>query len=170
MLAAWYGFYALAGAAAATLAGLLFVTVTLSVGLSLKGAFDGAHAFLTPALVHFCGVLIQALIVLAPWPADRPAGLFVGALRLAGLGYTTSVVMLLRKQKVVSLELNSWIIYAGVPFISNASQIVGGIGLIGQKPFAPFVIAGSTTLLLLIGVIQAWDLTLWIIKNRGADV
>jgi hypothetical protein len=38
--------------------------------------------------------------------------------------------------------------------------------LIGEKSFAPYAIAGATTLLLFAGVYSAWDITLWIVKNR----
>jgi hypothetical protein len=42
----------------------------------------------------------------------------------------------------------------------------GAVGLIAVKSFAPYAVAGSTTLLLFAGVYGAWDITLWIIKNR----
>jgi hypothetical protein len=38
--------------------------------------------------------------------------------------------------------------------------------LITDKSFAPYAVAGATTLLLSAGVYGAWDLTLWIVKNR----
>jgi hypothetical protein len=50
--------------------------------------------------------------------------------------------------------------------LGNASVIAGGAGLIAEKSFAPYAIAGASTLLLLAGIYGSWDLTLWIIKNR----
>jgi hypothetical protein len=38
--------------------------------------------------------------------------------------------------------------------------------LIADRSLGPYAIAGATTLLLFAGVYGAWDLTLWIIKNR----
>ena len=103
MLADWRDFFALAGAAAATLAGLLFVIITLGGNLAAKDADLGVKAFLTPTLIHFCGVLLQALVALVPWPSDAAAGLLLGAAGLAGLAYTASVVRLMRKQDFVAL-------------------------------------------------------------------
>jgi hypothetical protein len=37
---------------------------------------------------------------------------------------------------------------------------------IAEKPFAPYAIAGASTLLLIAGVYGAWDLTLWMVTNR----
>ena len=41
-----------------------------------------------------------------------------------------------------------------------------GAGLIAEKPFAPYAIAGASTLLLISGIYGAWDLTLWMVTNR----
>ena len=35
-----------------------------------------------------------------------------------------------------------------------------------EKPFAPYAIAGASTLLLISGIYGAWDLTLWMVTNR----
>jgi hypothetical protein len=48
----------------------------------------------------------------------------------------------------------------------NASLIAGAAGLIAEKSFAPYSIAGAITLLLFAGDYGAWDLTLWIVRNR----
>jgi hypothetical protein len=54
----------------------------------------------------------------------------------------------------------------GVPALGSTSLVVGAVGLITEKTLAPYAIAGATTLLLIAGVYSAWDLTLWLIKNR----
>jgi hypothetical protein len=44
--------------------------------------------------------------------------------------------------------------------------IAGAAGLLVERSFAPYAIAGATVLLLFAGIYGAWDLTLWMIKNR----
>jgi hypothetical protein len=66
----------------------------------------------------------------------------------------------------VLLNSHDWLPYAGVPMLGYASLIVGAVGLIAEKSLAPYAIAGATTLLLFAGVYGAWDMTLWIVKNR----
>jgi len=48
---------------------LLFVVVTLGADLSASRRRDVARALLTPALISFADVLLQGMIVLAPWPS-----------------------------------------------------------------------------------------------------
>ena len=150
----------------ATLIGLLFVAVTLGTGLSSSQSVDGIRAFLTPTLVNFSGVLFQAMVVLAPWPSDWPIGLILILGGVAGVAYRINGIRVKRKLDFVALDRLDWIAYNGVPVLGNASLIAGGAGLIAHKSFAPYVIAGASALLLAAGIYGAWDLTLWIIKNR----
>ena len=78
MLQGWDNFFMMAGAAAATLIGLLFVAVSVGTGFSPSGFVQGTRAFLTPTLVQFGAVLFPALAALAPWPSAWPIGLILG--------------------------------------------------------------------------------------------
>jgi len=166
MLHGWENFYIMAGTAAATFAGLLFVVITLSVSLSATPAARGVHAFVTPVLVHFGGVLFLALILLAPWPLPWPVGLILGLQGLAGIVYAAFVIRLVRKLNFVSLDAREWIAYAGAPALANACLLAGAAGLIADKSFAPYAIAGAIMLFLFVGILDAWDVTLWIVKNQ----
>ncbi|MGA7810662.1 hypothetical protein, partial [Bradyrhizobium sp.] len=66
----------------------------------------------------------------------------------------------------VSLDLRDWIAYAGAPTLANACLLVGAAGLIAEKSFAPYPIAGAVMLFLFAGILDAWDMTLWIVGNR----
>jgi hypothetical protein len=59
-----------------------------------------------------------------------------------------------------------WLPWVGLPALGNASLIAGAVGLIGGKAFTPYAVAGASALLLLAGIYGAWDLTLWMVKNR----
>jgi hypothetical protein len=64
------------------------------------------------------------------------------------------------------LDWHDWLPYAGVPAFGGASLFVGAAGLITDKSSARYAIAGAITLLLFAEVYGAWDLTLWMVKNR----
>jgi hypothetical protein len=167
MLHSWDNFFVLAGGAAATLMGLLFVAVTVGgTGLSTSHIVDGTRGFLTPALVHFGTVLLQALAVLVPWPSSWPIGIAFGIGGLIELAYEITVVVRRHKVGLVLPDWHDWLPYLGVPVLGCTSLVVGAVGLITEKAFAPYAIAGATTLLLFAGIYSAWDLTLWMIKNR----
>jgi len=167
MLHGWDNFFMMAGTAAATLIGLLFVAVTVSTGFSTSSIVHGTRGFLTPTLIRFVGVLFLSLAVLAPFPSARPVGIILGLGGLAGLAYQIKVVVMRRKAGLATLlDWHDWLPYVGVPAIGSASLIVGAVGLLTERSFAPYAIAGATALLLLAGIYAAWDLTLWMIKNR----
>ena len=152
--------------AGATLIGLLFVAVTLGAGLSTPQGLDATRAFLTPTLIRFGGVLFECMAVLPPWPSAWPVGIILGLFGLIGLVYQIHVILKQRKVVFVSPDWLDWTLLAVLPVLGNASLMAGAAGLIAEKPFAPFAIAGAIALLLLAGIYGAWDLTLWIARNR----
>jgi hypothetical protein len=166
MLQGWDNFFIMAGTAAATLIGLLFVAVTVGTGFSRSSIEHGTRGFLTPTLIRFGGVLFLSLAVLAPWPSVWPIGIILSLGGLAGLAYQLRVIVMRRKVKLVSLDWHGWLPYVGVPALGTGSLIVGGVGLVRERSFAPYAIAGATVLLLFAGLYGAWDTTLWMIKNR----
>jgi hypothetical protein len=167
MFHGWENFYMMAGTAAATLAGLMFVVITLCASLASTPAEHGVHAFVTPVLVHFGGVLFLSLFLLAPWPWAWPVGLFLGLIGLTGIVYAVVVIRLLWKLDFVALRPADWISYGGASALPNVALIVGAAGLVTGKVFTPYVVAAAVTMLLFIGIFDAWDLTLWIVKNSA---
>jgi|ERR1700733_16281552 len=159
-------FFMMAGTAAATLIGLLFVAITLGVNLSGPRAEYGTHAFVTPTLIRFGGVLLLCMVVLFPWPSVWPAGIILGLFGLIGLVYQIQVVLKQRKVDYVSLDWLDWTLFSTMPLLGDASLIAGAAGLIAEKSFAPYAIAGAITLMLFAGIYGAWDLTLWMARNR----
>jgi len=166
MLHNWTNFFLSTAAAGAQLIGLLFVVVTVGTSLSRSQSVAGIHAFLTPTLTCFSGVLLQALVVLAPWPSYWPMGLMLVLGGLAGLAYHLYVIRSQRKLDFAALHGVDWIAHNAFPVVADASLICGAAGLIAEKPFAPYAIAGASTLLLISGIYGAWDLTLWMVTNR----
>jgi hypothetical protein len=158
-------FYLTTGAASASLIGLLFVVVTLAARIPSLALVDGARAFLVPALLHFGGVLLTALVVLSPFASPWPVSIILFLCGLGGLASLTRNVIMRRKIDFISLHWLDWIPYGVVPAVSDASLITGAAGLIAEKPFAPYAIAGATTLFLFLGIYEAGDLAFWIIRN-----
>jgi len=167
MLHSWDNFYITAATAGATLIGLLFVVVTLGTGISTSSAVHGVRAFVTPTLAHFGGVLFLSLVALMPWPSAWPPSIILGLSGVVGLAYLGNVILMQSRVDFVLLHWPDWIPYRGLPALANASLIGGAIGLIAEKSFAPYAFASAIMLLLFVGIYGAWDLTVWIIKNRN---
>jgi hypothetical protein len=166
MLQGWENFFIVGATAGATLIGLLFVAITLGAGLSTPQGLNATSAFLTPTLIRFGDVLFECMAVLPPWPSAWPVGIILGLFGLADLAYQIRVILNQRKVDLASLDWLDWTMFSVVPMLGNASLIAGAAGLIAEKPFAPYAIAGGITLLLLAGIYGAWSITLWIARNR----
>ncbi len=166
MLHDWDNFFILAGGAGATLIGLLFVAITVGADLSTPRGVYGTRAFLTPTLILFGSVLLQCLAALAPWPSAWPVGIILGLCGLIGLVFQIRVILMQRKIDFASPDWLDWALFSAVPELGYASLIAGAAGLIAEKSFAPYAIAGAIALLLFAGVYGAWDLALWIARNR----
>jgi hypothetical protein len=166
MLHGWENFFIAAATAGATLIGLLFVAITLGVGLSTPYGLDATRAFLTPTLIRFNAVLFVSLDMLPPWPSVQPAGIILGLFGLTGLLYQIHASLNQRNVDFVSLDWLDWTLFSVAPVLGNASLIAGAAGLIAERAFAPYAIAGATALLLLAGIFGSWHLTLWIAKSR----
>ena len=166
MLHGWDNFFIKAGTAAATPIGLMFVAVTVGTGFSTSRIVHGTRSFVTPTLVRFVGVLFLSLAVLAPWPSALPIGIILSLGGVIGLAYQIKVAVTRHKVGLVLTGWHDWLPYVGVPALGSAGLIVGTAGLLVQKSFAAYAIACATVLPLFAGIYGAWDLTLWMIKNR----
>jgi hypothetical protein len=105
----WDNFFMMAGTAAATLVGLLFVALTLGANLSTPRGLYGTRTFLTPTLLHFAAVLYQCLLVLAPWPSAWPLGIVLGLCGSAGFVYQAYVIFMQRKLDFASPDWFDWL-------------------------------------------------------------
>jgi len=85
---------------------------------------------------------------------------------LTGLAYQFHVVVKRHEFGLALHDWQDWLPYVGVPALGSACLVVGAVGLISKISLAPYAVAGATMLLLFGGVYGAWDLTLWIVKNR----
>ena len=170
MLNGWSNFFALTGAAGATLLGLLFVVVTLGSGWSTSRKLDVARASLTPALYSFAGVLLQSMVVLVPWQSTWPHGVLFVLFGLGGLLYRIKAVRVRRSIHLKAIQSPvDRIFHNAVTLAASVILIPGGAGLMAGAAWSPFVIAGSITLLLVSGIYRAWGETLALIGTEESS-
>jgi hypothetical protein len=156
----WRDFYLLAGTAAVTLMGLLFVA--LSIHLDVIVHPDGAHlnAMAKEAFLNLLFALMVSLMMLVPGSSQRPMGFFfmlLGAMRS---------VMLLRASRVAAygghkdLRRDYSMVRFLLPLGAYALLMVGGFMLfqrrIEEGPLLYFLPA--IILMLIVATRGAWDL------------
>jgi hypothetical protein len=168
VLTAWSNFYVIAGSSAAALTGLMFVVITLVVGLERsKRTPDGVATFSTPTVVHFCVALVISAILSAPWHSLARVGVALGLTGLYGIVYVLRVFYRTRRLTVYRPELEDWLWYTVLPFVSYVAIVVSAILLPTAATRALFALAGAVVLLVLIGIHNAWDVVTYLALQQG---
>ena len=166
-LAGWHEFFALAGAASATLVGLLFVSASVGSGVFSPDRRAPLRMFLTATVVHFSSVLAASLIMLLPLASWHLLGAMVSVCGLVGLGYSGLALRdSVRDGLIASVDREDRIWYGVLPLLAYLAEIGAGATLARGVSAGSAVLAGSIGLLLLAGIHNAWDITVWMITRR----
>jgi len=166
-LSRWHEFYALLGAASGTLVGLLFVAATVAAGVFSTNRQAPLRVFLSASVVQFASVLVVSLIMLAPIASWIALGIMVLACGLTGLAYYGLVVRDAAHDGLlanIDLEDRTW--YVVLPIIAYLTEAAAGVVLaVMSEPGCP-VLAAAAGMLLVVGIHNAWDITVWTITRR----
>jgi hypothetical protein len=161
----WHEYYTLAGTASATLVGLLFVAASVGSGVWQRPA--ALRVFLSATVVHFSSILVISLCVMVPLPDIRTYGLLFVLGGLFGCGYCVLVIRdTVRDGLSASIELEDRVWYAALPVIGYVLMIASGVALVTRYQAGDMVLALSVGLLLIAGIRNAWDITIWIVTRR----
>jgi amino acid transporter len=159
----------LAGTAAATLTGLMFVATTLVAGINthVLTANAAIAAFNTPTVVHFCAVLLLAGILSAPWQTFSTVSLL---LSLLGLGMVLYLIVVFRRLLRIphyQSTLEDWSWYLAFPLLADIALIVSAFLLRENPAIALYVVAAAVIVLLLVGIRNAWDMVTFLAVERS---
>lgn len=165
-MAHWHEFYALLGAAAATLIGLLFVAATVASGVFSSNRRAPLRVFLSASMVHFSSILAICLIVLTPVQTWMSFGLLVLASGVFGLIYCgLSWRDSIRDGLNAAIDLEDRIWYVIIPVVGYLLEAATGVALVLQRDLGCTTLAIAVGALMLAGIHNAWDITIWIITR-----
>jgi hypothetical protein len=163
----WHEFYMLLGTAAGTLIGLLFVAATVGSGVFSPDRQAPLRVFLSASVVHFGSVLVISLLVLAPIASWALFGGFVIACGLLGLGYYGMALLdAWRDGLLANLPWDDRVWYAALPIFAYAVETAAGLVLVAHGDGGSAVLAASLLGLLVVGIHNAWDITVWTMTRR----
>ena len=166
-LASWHEFYILLGTAAATLVGLLFVAATVGAGVFSPDRGAPVRVFLSATLLHFAGILIACLIVLVPVQSWASLGGMIGACGLFGLVYYGLTWRDMRADGLLAnIDLEDRIWYALAPAFGYLCETITGAALAARVMLAIEALAATIGFLLIVGIHNAWDITVWVMTRR----
>jgi hypothetical protein len=167
----WESFYVIVGSSAAALTGLQFVVIVLGAELNAGSSNAVTRAFGTPTIVHFCAVLLLAAILSAPWPGMASAGVGLAVCGALGFAYGLLVIRHARHQTDYKMVLEDWIWHCSLPLVGYATLFGAAISLQRHASESLFVIAGTSLLLLFVGIHNAWDAVTYIalVRRKKSD-
>jgi hypothetical protein len=165
----WESYYVIIGSSAAALTGLNFVVIALGAESKTIPSPGTVNAFATPTIVHFCAVLLVSALLSAPWHSTRPVDIGFGACGIAGMIYVLLVMRRALRQTVYQPVLEDVIWHWVLPFVAYAAFLIAAIILNSSTETSLFIVAGSSLLLLYIGIHNAWDTVVWMAIQRKSE-
>jgi hypothetical protein len=88
----WHEFYLLLGTAAAALIALLFVAVSIGVGIVSGGRSSNTRVYMSPVVVHFTAVLVASAVALVPSHTRVSLGIIIAVGSLGAGIYSVVIV------------------------------------------------------------------------------
>jgi hypothetical protein len=167
-LQGWHDFYALLGAAAATLVGLTFVAASIAAGTVKREHAPALNIFITPTVVHFTAILVACLLILAPFADPSSQGFLLLAGSAGGAVYSAVVLIEMRRRGyAATVDVRDRLWYALAPVLAYvvvaAGALLRGIG----ARHGTAVLAVGFALLLFAGIRNAWDMLIFTVIRRG---
>jgi hypothetical protein len=163
----WHEFYLLLGTAAAALIALLFVAVSIGVGIVSGGRSSNTRVYMSPVVVHFTAVLVASAVALVPSHTRVSLGVIIAAGSLGAGIY--SVMIVNRVFKNPSIDFADRLSYGVTPLIAYAGGVVAAFLFFVGSSRAAFVLAAAVVLLLVINIRNAWDLMLFFAEQHRSS-
>ena len=171
-LQGWENFYVIVGSSAGALIGLQFVVMTLIADLpTARVSPEAGGAFATPSVIHFGTVLFLSAVLSAPWHGIGAVATLLGMVGLSGVLYGILVLRRIRAQSAYEPVFEDWLFHLVLPIVAYALLIISAFAAHGHARSGLFMVAGTSLLLLFIGIHNAWDTVMYqvfILKHEQA--
>jgi hypothetical protein len=159
----WHDFYLLVGTASATLVGLMFVSASIGAQIFKEENRAAIEAFISPTVVHFSTALFACILATIPEHTGMEFIVLLSVLGLAGVGYSARVWTQLIVRHKFSVDNTDRLFYAVFPGIGQLLVFVSGVMLLTLPAVGLDCLAIALLGLLLVGIRNAWDMTMWIV-------
>ncbi len=169
LLEGWDNFYVILGSAAAGLMGLTFVVIALLSDMS-RATPTGTSGYITPTIVHFGTVLALSAFLSVPHQNLTSLSLGLGVTGMGTLIYTGVIVLNIRRfASNYAPVLEDWIWHAILPTAVYGSLFAMAFFIWRRPQQTTYGIAASLTLLLFIGIHNAWDVAVSVTVQKKKD-
>jgi hypothetical protein len=167
-LRGWQNFYFMMGGAAATLAGLMFVALSLGQHLISDQTKSQMKLFAMPSIIYFVSVLLLAGIMLVPifTPTWMALVLFLsggyGFLRVSKL----AVFLFRAALRNADFTVADWLAQIIGPVASYALLLIAALFFVLDQATLGLIALGIVAIVLLLSAIaNTWSLVIWIVEQ-----
>jgi len=159
-LESWHDFYLTIGAGAAAILGATFIVATLTA--DVKERTLGLRGFITPTAVHLGSVLTASVVMTMP---SLKLYEFVAVFGVGGIAGAIYGAIVWGRVNVISIDLADRTFYALLPIVCYLALAASAALLWNDDEFA-FELHGIVlTILLVVGVRNAWDMATFLISR-----
>ena len=155
----WHEFYLMTGTAAVTLAGLLFVAISLHVETLVHETRAHLLGLARATLMSFVLVLVLSLMMLVPGQTKRIVGVQFVVMGVVFLGFTIRLLFSAPRTGHADFSLRLFRRRLMFPIVAYAwVAVTGGLLLSGAPPDTMLFVIGAMCMLLGNAAGTAWDL------------
>ena len=163
----WHEYYLLAGTAAVTLMGLLFVALSLHLDEIVRDEGARFSMLAMGAFISFVYVLLISLLMLMPTLTGRPLGATLVVIGLMRLGQTLRGAGAFRRGVDASVRRSYLLFRYLLPLAAVALLLASGSGLMRrQYELGMLGLSTAVILLLVTATRTAWDLIVLIGRHK----
>jgi uncharacterized membrane protein len=149
------------------LTGLMFVVITLMADNRKEAPGATLASFATPTVVHLGAVLLISAIMTAPWPSITGPRVALGLSGAIGVIYVLVVLARARRQVGYQPVFEDWLFHVILPLLAYAVVLVAAVTLTSIEAITQlFLVAGSSLLLIFIGLHNAWDTVTYVVVEQ----
>ena len=164
----WHDFYLMAGTAAATLAGLLFVALSLSLERLVEESHEHLLALSRVTLLSFLIVLFASMFMLVPPSSARQTALMLGAMSVSGLATTFRMVRSAKHHEEAGFSRGQVRRRLMFPTIGYVMMFLTAAGLMLRIPDMLYMMVGAMCMILGNAAGTSWELLVQIARHRRA--
>ncbi len=162
----WHEFYLMAGTAAVTLAGLLFVALSLHLERLVEESHEHLLALSRVTLLSFTFVLFASLFLLVPPQSARQIAVMLAAVGIAGLFFTIRVSSSARHHDEAGFTRGQMRRRLMIPVVGYFMILVTALGLWFGIGEALYMMIGAICMILGNAAGTSWELLVQIAKQK----
>ncbi len=162
----WHDFYLMSGTAAVTLAGLLFVALSLHLDRLVEESHEHLLALSRVTLLSFTFVMFASLFMLVPPTGARQTAIMLAGASVAGLWFTTTLSRAARHHDEAGFTRRQIRRRLLIPIIAYLMMLLTALGLFLGIPEMLYMMTGAICMILGNAAGTSWELLVQIAKNK----